>query len=92
MICNWAADSAPQAEPVSRFCSYMPWERQGTLLGKGKELGLDPAIDSRTELGRHRIVHKLVVTSEADNLTGAQKNDVAVRVARAGWPALVPDR
>jgi peptidoglycan/xylan/chitin deacetylase (PgdA/CDA1 family) len=63
-------------------CSYMLWKRRGTVLDKGKELGLDQPMDLRTELSRHRIVRKLVVTSEADDLTGAQKNDVAARLAK----------
>ena len=63
-------------------CSYMLWKRRDTVLDKGKELGLDPPLDLRTELSRHRIVRKLVVASETDELTGAQKNDVAVRLAK----------
>jgi len=39
-------------------------------------------MDLRTELSRHRIMRKLVVTAEADDLTGAQKNDVAARLAK----------
>src|SRR5439155_6078421 len=64
------------------ICSYMLWKRRGTVLDKGKELGLDPPLDLRTELSRHRIVRKLVVASETEELTGAQKNDVAVRLAK----------
>jgi len=60
----------------------MLWKRRGTVLNKGKELGVDELMDLRTELSRHRIVRKLVVTSEAAGLTGAQKNELAARLAR----------
>lgn len=63
-------------------CSYMLWKRRGTVLNKGKELGIDKPMDLRTELSRHRIVRKLVVESEAADLTGAEKNELAARLAK----------
>jgi peptidoglycan/xylan/chitin deacetylase (PgdA/CDA1 family) len=63
------------------ICSYMLWKQRGTILDKGKELGLEQPMDLRTELSRHRIVLKLIANCEADDLSGAQKNDVAARLA-----------
>jgi peptidoglycan/xylan/chitin deacetylase (PgdA/CDA1 family) len=63
-------------------CSYLLWKRRGTVLNKGRELGVDEPMDLRTELSRHRIVRKLVVASEAADLTGAQKNELAARLAK----------
>src|SRR5712692_1388052 len=64
------------------ICSYMLWKRRGTVLEQGGVLGLDQPMDLRTELSRHRIVLKLVARCEADDLSGGQKNDLAVRLAK----------
>ena len=55
--------------------------RRGAVLDKGKELGLDQPMDLRTELSRHQIVLRLVANCEADDLNGAQKNEMAARLA-----------
>ena len=63
------------------FCSYLLWKRRGEVLKKGFELGVESPMDLRSEASRHQIVLKLVKGSEAQGLTGAQKNEIAVRLA-----------
>jgi hypothetical protein len=59
----------------------MLWKRRSVPLDNGAEMGLDQPMDSGTETGRRRIVRKLVVRSEAENMTGAQKNKLAAQLA-----------
>ena len=63
------------------ICSYMLWKRRSVPLDNGAEMGLDQPMDLSTETGRRRIVRKLVVRSEAENMTGAQKNKLAAQLA-----------
>jgi peptidoglycan/xylan/chitin deacetylase (PgdA/CDA1 family) len=63
------------------ICSYMLWQRRGTLVDKGAALGLVQPLDLRTEASRHQIVLKLVKESEAKGLTGAEKNELASKLA-----------
>jgi peptidoglycan/xylan/chitin deacetylase (PgdA/CDA1 family) len=63
------------------ICSYMLWQRRGTIVDKGSEIGFDQPMDLRTEASRHQIVLKLVTGSEAKGLTGIQKNELAAKVA-----------
>ena len=63
------------------ICSYMLWKRRGQVLNKGEELGLAAPLDLRTEESRQEIVFALVSRSEKQNLTGAQKDDLAARLA-----------
>jgi peptidoglycan/xylan/chitin deacetylase (PgdA/CDA1 family) len=63
-------------------CSYMLWKRRGQRLEGARELGLSESMDLNTELGRHRVVRRLVELSERENLTGQQKDDLARRLAR----------
>jgi len=64
------------------ICSYLLWQRRGTMIDKGAELGLDQPMDLRSEASRHQIVLKLVKGSEAKSLTGAQKNEIAGKLAQ----------
>jgi len=64
------------------ICSYMLWKRRTEKLEPIPELGLSEGMDLNTELGRHRIVRRLVEQTERENLTGRQKNEVAERLAR----------
>lgn len=63
------------------ICSYLLWQRRGAVLDRGAELGFEPAMDLRTEASRHEIVLKLVKGSEAKGLTGAEKNELAAKLA-----------
>ena len=65
------------------ICSYMLWKRRSEKLNPVPELGLDQAMDLSTELGRHRVVRRLVEGAERDNLTGREKNEIAGRLAQA---------
>lgn len=84
------------AMPVfNLICSYMLWKRRADQLGPVPELGLTEEMDLRTELGRHRVVRRLVERSERENLTGTQKNEIAARLASAlgiDYAALVARR
>jgi len=65
------------------ICSYLLWQRRGQTIDKGRELGLEQSMDLRTEQSRHQIVRKLMDRSEAENLTGTQKNQIAAKLAEA---------
>jgi hypothetical protein len=65
------------------ICSYMLWKRRVEKVDAIPELGLNEPIDLRTQMGRHRVVRSLVERSERENLTGAQKNEIAARLASA---------
>ena len=72
-----------QAPIFNLVCSYILWQRRGQVLDKGRELGLDQPMDLRTEMSRHRIVRVFVERSEAENLTGQQKNSIARQLAES---------
>jgi len=65
------------------ICSYMLWKRRTAQLSPIPEIGLAEPIDLRTQMGRHRVVRSLIEHSERQNLTGAQKNETAIRLASA---------
>ncbi|HZQ70128.1 MAG TPA: polysaccharide deacetylase family protein [Terriglobales bacterium] len=71
-----------QAPIFNLVCSYILWQRRGSLLDKGREMGLAQPMDLRTELSRHRIVRVFVERAEAENLTGRQKNEIAKQLAK----------
>jgi len=72
-----------QAPVFNLICSYMLWKRRRDQLVAVPELGLQEPLDSRTEASRHRIVRTLIERSERENLTGAQKNQIAKQLAVA---------
>jgi peptidoglycan/xylan/chitin deacetylase (PgdA/CDA1 family) len=72
-----------QAPVFNLICSYMLWKRRADQLAAVPELGLKDPLDLRTEGSRHRIVRTLIERSERDNLTGAQKNEIAKQLAAA---------
>ena len=63
------------------ICSYMLWTRRGAVLEKGREIGLEPHLDLRSEESRQQIVFTLVKRSEREDLTGLQKDELASRLA-----------
>jgi peptidoglycan/xylan/chitin deacetylase (PgdA/CDA1 family) len=63
------------------ICSYMLWKRRGQVMDKGRELGLPEPMDLRIERSRQEIVFTLVKRSEQEDLTGAQKDELASRLA-----------
>lgn len=64
------------------ICSYMLWQRRGTLVSGGKDLGLDDPMDLRTNSSRVAIVGALVEASKRENRTGLQKDELAAQLAR----------
>ncbi len=64
------------------MCSYLLWQRRGQQLDASKDLGISGPMDLRTELGRHKVVRRLIDLSERENLTGAEKNDLAGQLAK----------
>lgn len=62
-------------------CSYLLWKRRGMVLDRSFEFGVESPMDLRTEPSRHQIVLKLVKGSEAKGLTGADRNELARRLA-----------
>ncbi|HKS73198.1 MAG TPA: polysaccharide deacetylase family protein [Terriglobales bacterium] len=64
------------------ICSYMLWKRRGSVLDRGAEIELPPTMDLRTEESRQEIVFSLVQRSEKQGLTGAQKDELASRLAK----------
>jgi len=63
------------------ICSYMLWKRRGMVLDKGKELGLKPPLDLRTESSREEIVLRLMRGAEVDHLNGADRDALAATLA-----------
>lgn len=63
-------------------CSYLLWKSRGVVHDKGRELGLDQPMDLRSEASRSFIVKNLVAKADAQNLSGAQKNELAGRLAQ----------
>jgi len=61
----------------------MLWKKRNDRLAPVPVLGLHDPLDLRTEASRHRIVRTLIERSERDNLTGAQKNEIAKQLAAA---------
>jgi peptidoglycan/xylan/chitin deacetylase (PgdA/CDA1 family) len=64
------------------ICSYMLWKRRGQVIADGAEIGLKEPLDLRTELGRHKVVRGLIEVTEATDMTGLEKDDLAARLAR----------
>jgi peptidoglycan/xylan/chitin deacetylase (PgdA/CDA1 family) len=62
-------------------CSYMLWKRreQGTF--DGHRVNLPGKWDIRSEAGRRSVVERLLARADQQNLTGAQKNEVARELA-----------
>ena len=63
-------------------CSYMLWKRRDQVLRSGEQFGFSEPLDLCTENNRAKIVRKLVLDAEASNLNGAQKDDLAGRLAK----------
>ena len=63
------------------ICSYLLWKGKGAVLDKGRELGLEPEMDLRTEASRQAIVTELMNLSVTQGLSGLEKNEVARRLA-----------
>ena len=74
--------SSCQLPIFNLICSYMLWKRQGQVMTNGAEIGLDQPFDLRTELGRHKVVRGLIDGAEKQGMTGAEKDDLAARLAR----------
>lgn len=77
------------------ICSYMLWKRRETVLQKGRDLGLAEPMDLRTEQSRFQIVRKLILDADAADLTGAQKDHLARKLASLldlDYDQLVADR
>jgi peptidoglycan/xylan/chitin deacetylase (PgdA/CDA1 family) len=62
--------------------SYLLWQRRGSVLTGGKAFGFEGSLDLRTEDSRAQIVRKLVLNAEAAHLTGVQKDDLALQLAK----------
>lgn len=80
------------------ICSYMLWKRRDRSIDL-REFGIPEfsagPMDLRTELGRHRVVRGFIDFSERENLNGAQKNELAKRLAamlEIDYAALVAKR
>lgn len=63
------------------ICSYMLWKRRGSTVEGGRELGLADVLDLRTEPGREKIAQTLQESAEKQTFSGAQKNELASRLA-----------
>lgn len=63
------------------ICSYMLWKRRELQSIDLRSIGLSEPRDVRKEPGRHQVVRGLIDLSERENMTGAQKNQLAGRLA-----------
>jgi len=64
------------------ICSYLLWKRRGCVLDTGAELGLKRLLDLTSEAKRQSIVETLMENCDREGLDGAQKNEVAGRLAK----------
>jgi peptidoglycan/xylan/chitin deacetylase (PgdA/CDA1 family) len=64
------------------ICSYMLWTRRGEVIANGGGLGLQRALDLRTQSSRFAVVRDLIEISERENRTGLQKDEIAAQLAR----------
>jgi peptidoglycan/xylan/chitin deacetylase (PgdA/CDA1 family) len=64
------------------ICSYMLWKRRGAVLNKRSEIGFLKPLDLRTEESREKVVAELLDLCAAQKLNGAQKNELAERLAK----------
>jgi peptidoglycan/xylan/chitin deacetylase (PgdA/CDA1 family) len=64
-------------------CSYMLWKRSTEMLEPIPEIGINESMNLSTQLARHRVVRCLVERADRENLTGREKNEVAIRLASA---------
>jgi peptidoglycan/xylan/chitin deacetylase (PgdA/CDA1 family) len=77
------------------ICSYLLWKRRGEIIADGRELGLTQPMDLRTESGRHQVVVSLLELSVRQQMTGAEKDALAARLAKflgIDYDALVAKR
>jgi peptidoglycan/xylan/chitin deacetylase (PgdA/CDA1 family) len=62
--------------------SYMLWKKRGDIIPDGRELGIEQPMDLRTEAGRHQVVLGLLALAAREQMTGADKDALAARLAR----------
>ena len=83
-------------QPIfSLITSYMLWKRRGDVIADGREFGLSKPLDLRTEAGRHEVVRELLDIADREGMTGQQRDEVAVRLAKflaINYEALVAKR
>lgn len=63
------------------ICSYMLWKKRGSVIHDASALGLNQPLDLRTESSRHQVVRKLNDLAASQNMSGAQKDGLAARLA-----------
>jgi len=66
----------------SLICSYMMWKARGQGRLDLKELGVPQAVVVNSLEARQRAVDQLVAWADGQDLSGAQKNEVAARLAQ----------
>ncbi len=64
------------------ICSYMLWKRRGRVLQKDNDIGVAGPMDLTTELNRHKIVRQIIERCEEEQLSGAQKDELAGNLAK----------
>lgn len=69
-------------QPVfNLMCSYMLWKRRGEVVESGGELGITPSLDLRTDDSRQKVLLSLLRMADAENLSGAYKDELAAKLA-----------
>jgi len=66
----------------SLICSYMMWKARGHGKADLKELGVAQAVALDSAEARQRTVDQLVAWADGQDMSGVQKNDIAVRLAQ----------
>lgn len=64
------------------ICSYMLWKGSRQVIADGSSIGLPGPLYPRTEEGQMAILRRLLEVTEHENKTGAEKDEVAGRLAR----------
>jgi peptidoglycan/xylan/chitin deacetylase (PgdA/CDA1 family) len=77
------------------ICSYMLWQRRGSVFEPDSKIPVRQRMDLRTEEGRQSVVSELMTLAAKENLTGRDKHEIAGRLAEfleIDWSGLLAKR
>jgi peptidoglycan/xylan/chitin deacetylase (PgdA/CDA1 family) len=74
--------NALEVPVFSLVCSYMMWKAHALGAADLREFGLQGMVDLNSPDARQKASDQVVAWVDMQNLTGAQKNEIAARVAR----------
>jgi len=84
-----------QVPVFNLICSYMLWQRRGSVLQPDSRIPVRQVMDLRTEEGRQSVVSELMMLAGKENLSGRDKHEIAGRLAEfleIDWQGLLRKR